>query len=189
MRVSWPEFVVLVLLALLAQLPGGCLGVVMVDGEGVESSKGKGGGLRGLDWLSEECCLDSCLDGCLDGTDLFWLWFPTLAGFGAVVLWSCGPVVHMYDTWPRRQGIWWLWLQNWSLCELVLHSIHMWCNWVWGHSGDLMAPTVVAWPSFLLSWAIQNSTSWLMFLTLLRRAWAGQSCWRSRSLRPAMTTW
>ena len=115
MRVSWPEFVVLVLLALLAQLLGGPLGVVVVDGKGVESFKGKGGGLRGLDWLSGECCLDSCLDGCLDGTDLFGLWFPALTGFSVVVLFAtcetCGPVCGAFSSSVFTIGP----FVNWSL--------------------------------------------------------------------------
>ena len=92
MRVSWPEFVVLVLLALLAQLPGGCLGVVMVDGEGVESSKGKGGRLRRLDCLNGECCLDSFLAVSVALTCLGF-GFPPMQ---ALALWSCLPHVrHM----------------------------------------------------------------------------------------------
>ena len=49
----WPQFGILILLALLAlliQFLGGRLGLVLVDGEVAEFSEGKQGSLRGLDW-------------------------------------------------------------------------------------------------------------------------------------------
>ena len=85
----WPQFGILILLALLAllvQFPGGHLGLVLVYGKGTEFSEGKGGSFRGLDLWSGDLCLDSCLDGCLNVIYLVWLGFSTFAGFGSVVL-------------------------------------------------------------------------------------------------------